>query len=67
VGVEELLPEERKALALLAEGWPQDEIAEAMGFSPSIVKNILVRARRKLGANNAHHAVSIALREKLLG
>jgi DNA-binding NarL/FixJ family response regulator len=65
--VDELTTEERKALALLAEGWPQDEIAEAMGFVPSIVKNMLVRARKKLGARNAHHAVSIALRERLLG
>lgn len=62
----ELLPEEKKALALLAEGWPQDEIASGMGLEPSILKNILVRARIKLGARNAHHAVSIALREKLL-
>jgi DNA-binding CsgD family transcriptional regulator len=65
--VEELLPEERKALALLAEGWPQDEIASALQVEPSALKNILLRARKKIGAKNAHHAVSIVLREKLLG
>jgi DNA-binding CsgD family transcriptional regulator len=62
----ELEPNETRALALLCDGWTYADIAAKLKCEKSVVTNILTRVRIKIGALNAHHAVAIALREKII-
>jgi DNA-binding CsgD family transcriptional regulator len=57
---------ELRALALFAEGWTYADVSTKTGMTESVVKNLLVNIRRKIGAANLHHAVAIALREKII-
>jgi DNA-binding CsgD family transcriptional regulator len=62
----ELTPNEVKALAHLSEGRTYADIACVLRCEESVVKNILLRVRVKMGALNGAHAVAIALREKII-
>ena len=57
---------ELEALKLFANGRTADEIALALGVSPSMAHHYLRVAARKLGARNRVHAVAIAVRTGLV-
>jgi DNA-binding CsgD family transcriptional regulator len=57
---------EVRAIRLAAEGLTYVEAAQKAGVSPFTMKQQLKLARRKLGARNTAHAVSIAIRKELL-
>ena len=57
-----LSPREAAALALVAGGCSDDEIADALEVKPSTIKTHLRRARDKLGARNRAQAVALAIR-----
>jgi DNA-binding CsgD family transcriptional regulator len=61
-----LSPRETAALALVASGHPDAEIADALEIAPSTVKTLLARARGKLGARTRAEAVALALRSGLI-
>jgi len=50
----------------LAHGHSQEEIAHDMGISRDTVKKRIERIRKKIGARNATHIVSIALSNRLI-
>ena len=58
----ELSPQERRALALVAEGKTNKQIAAAMQLSPKTVKNYLSRVFQKLQVAGRAEAVSRMLR-----
>ena len=60
----DLSPQERRALALVAEGKTNKEIAAAMNLSPKTVKNYLSRVFQKLQVTGRAEAVSRVLRGK---
>lgn len=58
---------ELKTIEALAAGLSQDEIATKFESSRDTVKKRIERIRKKLGAKNATHVVSIALSHRLIG
>ena len=48
------------------DGLTAESVANVLGLSPETVREHLKTARRRLGANNATHAVIMAIRLKLL-
>ena len=62
-----LTTREFEIITLLGDGLQDREIGEALYLSPKTVKFHLVSARRKLGARNRTHAVSLAYRAGILG
>ncbi|MEY8802195.1 autoinducer binding domain-containing protein [Leisingera sp. XS_AS12] len=50
----------------LADGLSQDEIASAMGTSREAIKKRVLRIRKRIGARNATHVVSIAHKHSLI-
>lgn len=61
-----LTERELEVLELAAAGNTKVEIADKLHKSPETVKNVEERIRRKLGARNTTHAVSIAIRDGVL-
>lgn len=61
-----LTPRERDALAFVAEGKTDWEIATILGLSESTARFHVDNARRKLGAVNRSHAVARLITERLL-
>ena len=59
----ELSPQERRALALVAEGKTNKEIGAAMKLSPKTVKNYLSRVFQKLQVTRRSEAVSRVMQE----
>jgi DNA-binding CsgD family transcriptional regulator len=57
---------ERECLLWTSEGLKTERVAARLKLSESAVNYHLGKASRKLGAHNKHHAVIIALRERLL-
>jgi DNA-binding CsgD family transcriptional regulator len=57
-----LSPRERETLALLADGYSTDEIAEQMAISKETVRNHVKRVLRSLGASSRVEAVAKARR-----
>lgn len=53
-------------LSLLSQGLDQETIAYRMSVSRDAVKKRIDRVRRRMGARNATHAVSLALKHNLL-
>ena len=64
--VPRLTPRERDALAYVAEGKTDWEIATILGLSESTARFHVDNARRKLGAVNRAHAVAKLLNERLI-
>ena len=60
--IEELSPQERQVLRLLAEGRSRQEIAEALVISLNTVKTHLQRIYRKLNVTNRFEAYAVAHR-----
>lgn len=61
-----LSPRELDVLALVAEGFTNGEISDALGISVETVKTVLGHARAKLGAADRAHAVALAFEAGLL-
>jgi DNA-binding NarL/FixJ family response regulator len=61
-----LTPRELQCLYLIAEGFSNPEIAEALGLTTNAVKINVSRLITKLEADNRAHAVYIALKTGLL-
>ncbi|EWM19830.1 helix-turn-helix transcriptional regulator [Kutzneria sp. 744] len=55
-----LAPREFEVLQLMADGWPNEAIANYLGFSGSTVKTTVGRMFEKLGAENRVQAVTTA-------
>ncbi len=55
-----------QVLALVAHGYSHKQVARELGIAEHTVKNTLVTAFDKLEANNAPHAVALALRRGYL-
>lgn len=55
-----------QVLAGVRDGHTAEVVAKNLGLSPETVREHLKTARRKLGANNATHAVIMAIRLDLL-
>ena len=53
---------QKEVLALLAEGYRNEGIAERLGIRPSTVKTTLAHAYRRIGARNGNHAAALAER-----
>jgi DNA-binding NarL/FixJ family response regulator len=64
--VEPLTPREREVLDLLAEGFPNKEIASRLGISDQTAKFHVASICGKLSASNRTEAVRIALRRGLI-
>jgi DNA-binding NarL/FixJ family response regulator len=62
----DLTPRERHVLEALAEGQSNKEIAQRLSLSEETVKSHLRSLYEKLGAADRAHAVSIALRQRLI-
>lgn len=58
---------EIRCLSLAAEGLDTGHIGRITGLDDTVVNDILDAARRKLGAHNRLHAVSIAIIEGIVG
>ena len=65
--VEDLTDSEIKVLRLVAEGYPNHQIAELLHLANSTVKNHISSTLTKLGARDRTNAVLRAIREGLLG
>ena len=63
VGGADLSPQERRVLALVAEGKTNKEIGAAMKLSPKTVKNYLSRVFQKLQVTRRSEAVSRVMQE----
>lgn len=61
-----LTTREREALAQLASGRSNQQIATALGVSPNTVKNHLANAYRKLGVSSRLAAIAEAKRRRLI-
>jgi DNA-binding CsgD family transcriptional regulator len=61
-----LSPREKVVLAHLADGWTVSEIADRMALSEPSVRTFVRRATKKLNASSQLHAVSIAIRSRLI-
>ncbi len=55
-----------QVLAGVRDGHTAESVANILGLSPETVREHLKTARRRLGANNATHAVVTAIRLDLL-
>ena len=55
-----------QVLAGVRDGHTAESVANILGLSPETVREHLKTARRRLGANNATHAVITAIRLDLL-
>ena len=64
--IETLTPREHEVLDLLAEGFPNKEIARRLGISDQTAKFHVASICGKLGASNRTEAVRIALRHGLV-
>ncbi|MDS2172470.1 response regulator transcription factor [Nesterenkonia sp. CL21] len=67
VGVEELTSRELEVLRLVAEGYPNRQIAELVHLAEGTVKNHISVILQKLGARDRTNAVLRALHEGILG
>lgn len=56
-----ITPRQRQVLALLAHGLSFADVGARLGISPQTAKNHASRAYARLGANNAAHAVAVAI------
>ena len=65
-GTPELTVEQRYLLALVAEGHTHAAIGRRIGISKHAAAMRLARTYRQIGAQNAPHAVAIAIRAGLL-
>jgi DNA-binding NarL/FixJ family response regulator len=63
-GLDGLTRREHEVLELLAQGYPQDEIAQLLVISPKTVATHIQRILVKLGVHSRAQAVSLALRER---
>ncbi len=61
-----LSPREEQLLWLVADGMSNGAIAAGLGVSVATVKTTVARMRRKLGAANRAHAVTLGFRAGLL-
>ena len=61
-----LTPGERAALQLLADGRPNDEIADRLSVGEHDVDAHLTRLFEKIGASSRRHAVAVAFRRGLV-
>ncbi len=61
-----LSPREAQLLVLVADGLSNEAIAGRLGVSVETVKTTVTRMRRKLGAANRAHAVTLGFRAGLL-
>ena len=59
--------QERQIIALVAESVPVEDIAAQLHYSVDTVNTYLARARRRLGARNRMHLVTLAFRDRLIG
>ncbi len=57
---------EAQLLVLVADGKTNEEIAADLGVAVDTVKTTITRMRRKLGAANRAHAVTLGFRAGLL-
>lgn len=64
--VSDLTPREREVLELVAQGWTNEEIADALGVSPTTVRNYVASIYGKTGVRSRAEAVVWA-RERGLG
>lgn len=55
-----------QTLRLTADGLTRKEVARALSLAPVTVEEHIKRARAKLGARNALHAVAIAIRRGII-
>lgn len=62
----ELSVNQAKLVALIADGYSNDEIAEIMGIATQTVKYHIAEIMMKLHAKNRSHAVALALREGII-
>jgi DNA-binding NarL/FixJ family response regulator len=65
-GRAEVTPREREVLALLADGWSNDEIARRLSISSLTVRTHVKHAMEKLHAGTRTEAVAAALRRSLI-
>jgi DNA-binding NarL/FixJ family response regulator len=61
-----LTDREQQVLALIADGHPTREVAQALSYSERTVKNVLHDVVTKLGARTRSHAVAHAVRAGLI-
>jgi two-component system, NarL family, response regulator len=61
-----LSPREVEVVALIARGFSNKRIADALGVSNSTVKNHITSLMQKLGADDRAHAVTLALTRGLI-
>ena len=66
VTVEQLSPRERQILALIADGYPNAEIAHGLGLSQETIKTHVRHLLFKLVARGRAHAVTIGFRQGFL-
>ena len=62
----DITPQQRRILALLAEGATRDDIAAKLFLSERTVKKHLYMVNRRIGARNVVHAVALAIRAGLI-
>ena len=62
-----LTDKEKEILRWRSLGYDQKEVALKINASPRMVKEYLNRIKNKLKANNEIHAISIAIRRRLIG
>ena len=63
---ETITPREKALLALAAQGYTNEAIAEELQISNSTVLTILKQAYLRLSAKNRAHAIAICLQQNLL-
>lgn len=61
-----LTPRQREVLVLMAEGLSSPESGERLGTTYRTIEQHRRRIYKRLGANNAPHAVSIAIAREIL-
>lgn len=61
-----LSPREREVLALIVEGWSNEQIAERLMISPATARHHVSACIQKLGAANRTQAASLAVKHNLI-
>jgi DNA-binding CsgD family transcriptional regulator len=65
-GSEQLTPREKEVIALSADGFTSDDIAERLGMAARTVNQHVDNVARKLGTKNRTHTVAEAIRRNML-
>jgi len=65
-GGEQLTPREKEVIALSADGFTSDDIAERLGMAARTVNQHVDNVARKLGTKNRTHTVAEAIRRNML-